>query len=341
MLEVDGSEKSGSGTILRYSLSLSALLGEELRIFNIRAKRPKPGLRPQHLKSVEACAQLCNAKLEGAYLNSTEIRFEPGEIKGGDYEWKIGTAGSTTMLAMTLLPVACFADRPTTFRIEGGLFQDFAPSAFHMQHVLFPTLKKMGVEAELKILKPGYVPTGRGMIEVKVEPVRKIRPLQLLRQGEIKRVEGIALSSHLRQQKVSERMARECKKWLRGYEVEIKEIYDTKAEQKGAALAVWATNDCILGADRAGKPGRSSEQIGRYVAQSLLQDVKSGATVDRHLADQLISYGALADGITKYRIPTLTEHVETNLWLVEKLLGAETKLEGNLLTIKGIGYSKD
>jgi len=65
----------------------------------------------------------------------------------------------------------------------------------------------------------------------------------------------------------------------------------------------------------------------------------SGATVDRYLADQLIFYAALADGVSEYRIPRLTEHVETNLWLVESILGARTEVSQNLLRIQGIGYS--
>ena len=59
MIYIDGSEKSGSGTIVRYAIALSSLLGEELHINNIRAKRDKPGLRPQHLASVTACARMC------------------------------------------------------------------------------------------------------------------------------------------------------------------------------------------------------------------------------------------------------------------------------------------
>ncbi|GAI92546.1 unnamed protein product, partial [marine sediment metagenome] len=96
---------------------------------------------------------------------------------------------------------------------------------------------------------------------------------------------------------------------------------------------------CIIGADRAGEPRRTSEDIGRYVARNLIEDLATGATVDRYLADQLIFYAALADGVSQYRIPRLTEHIETNLWLVESILGAKTKVNKNLVKIQGIGYS--
>ncbi|MFZ0965006.1 MAG: RNA 3'-terminal phosphate cyclase, partial [Candidatus Bathyarchaeia archaeon] len=52
MIEIDGSQKSGSGTILRLSIALAAILGQPLHIYNIRQNRPQPGLRPQHLEAV-------------------------------------------------------------------------------------------------------------------------------------------------------------------------------------------------------------------------------------------------------------------------------------------------
>ena len=105
MIYIDGSAKSGSGTIVRYAVALSSLLGEELHINNIRAKRDKPGLRPQHLASVKACAQMCDAYIEGVVVNSKEIVYKPGgRIKGGHYQWDIGTAGSTTLLVISRKP---------------------------------------------------------------------------------------------------------------------------------------------------------------------------------------------------------------------------------------------
>jgi len=345
MIYIDGSAKSGSGTMLRYAVALSSLLGEGLKINNIRAKRDKPGLRPQHLASVTACARMCDAHVEGAVVNSREITYIPGgRIKGGYYQWEIGTAGSTTLLVMTLLPLALFAQEETALRISGGLFQDFAPSAHHMQHVLFPTLGKMGIEAELEVIRPGYVPRGGGIIQVNIKPVGSgIKPLKLLKQGRVKEVTGLALSSHLRQQRVSQRMDEECRRILaeKGYQAQIETLYDETALQVGASLALWIETDsgCLLGCDQAGRRGRSSEEIGRYVAQGLLADLETGATVDRYLADQLIIYAALAGGATEYIIPRLTEHVDTNLWLVERL-GAQARLEGNTLHIEGLGYTR-
>ncbi len=343
MLEIDGGRHSGSGTIVRYGTCLAALLGQELHLTNIRARRPKPGLRHQHLKAVEILAEITQGSVVGGHVGSSDIIFRPGPtITGGEHRWDIGTAGSTTMLAFSLLPVAAFATEPCVFHLTGGLFQDFAPSAFHMQSVLLPMLRKMGIRAQLAIARPGYVPKGGGIIELSVEPIQELHPLVLGEQGKLLSIKGIALSSHLKDKKVSERMARACQSALKtqGYVAEIEIVYDDTAPQEGAALALFAETDqgAILGADMAGRVGRRSEEIGRKVAQMLMEDLQAESSVDRYAADQVILFAALARGKSRFKIPRITEHVETNLWLVEEILGAKVSLEHHWIEIDGPGF---
>jgi RNA 3'-terminal phosphate cyclase (ATP) len=345
MLDIDGGQHTGSGTIVRYAVALAALLGQPLHLFNARAKRPTPGLRSQHVASVLACAELCGAKTDGVKVGSREFSFAPGvRIKGGDFAWDIGTAGSTTMLALSMLPLACFADRPVTARITGGVFQDFAPSPHHMQHVLLPLLRRMGVAVELQVIRPGYVPRGAGTIELRARPVKHtLNALTLTEQGLVGEVSGIAFSSHLAERRVSERMARICEQYLvhAGLSPTIQRMDDTTAPHAGASLAVWAETStlCLVGADRAGAVRRSSEAIGRFVAEMLLADLSTGATVDRHLADQLVLFAALADGTSHYRVPFQTAHLDSNLWIVS-VFGVQTSFRESQVTIQGLGFHR-
>lgn len=345
IIEIDGSVESGSGTLLRYAASLATLVGKPLHMTRIRAKRQKPGLRPQHLQALRACAALSGGALEGDRVDSQEIFYRPGpNLRGGDFMLDIGTAGSTTMLAFTLLPLALHAGSACRFSLTGGLFQDFAPSAFHMQRVLIPLLRRMGAVIRLEIRRPGYVPKGGGEIFLQVEPLSKpLQALELMEQGAVRKVSGISLASHLEREEVSERMAGRCRELLReeGFEAEFEILRDREADQKGAALMLLVETDrgCLIGSDRAGRPGRRSEAIAEFVVRCLLEDLRTGATVDRHLADQLILFAALADGGSTYRIPFPTDHVRSNLWLVETILGAGTRLEGPVLRVDGIAFT--
>lgn len=350
-MEIDGRQKSGSGSIVRDGMLYAALSGVPLHLMNIRARRGQSGLRPQHVTVVKAITQVCGGQVEGAVTGSRDLKFTPGQNRaGGDFVWDIGTAGSAVMLAQTILPVALFAQKPSRHTITGGLFQDFAPTVFHFLHVLLPAIHNMGVNADLEVKRPGYVPRGGGVIVLRINPLAApLRSLRLSEPGPIGSVTGIALSSLLEDRQVSQRMAQCCEDVLRtaGIRPEISVEYDTSehpvfetvAVQPGAALAIWGATEtgCLLGADRAGAPGRRSESIGQAVARQFLEDLRTGATVDRFQADQVIPYCALANGWSQFIVPKMTEHVQTRLWLAEKMLGAKIQVRGTHIRIEGIG----
>ena len=120
MIEIDGSQKSGSGTILRLSIALAAITQQPLHITSIRQSRPQPGLKPQHLEAVLTAAKLCDAKVRGASLGSRELWFTPQHIKGGNVEAEIQTAGSIPMLFQATLPICVFADKAVHLHVARG-----------------------------------------------------------------------------------------------------------------------------------------------------------------------------------------------------------------------------
>jgi RNA 3'-terminal phosphate cyclase (ATP) len=345
-LEVDGSRHSGSGTIVRQAVAFSALTGRPVHVVNARVRRPQPGLRHQHVRVVEAIRDLVNGTAEGVAPGSREFWFKPGTIKiGRRYVWDIGTAGSTTMLGVALLPVLASISGPVDIELRGGLFQDFAPSFFHVESVLMPLLRRMGFKAAVSMVRPGYVPRGEGVLSLSAQPVSgSLCPLQLDRRGALRRIWGIALSSHLEQRRVSERMQQAAQEFLseQGYRAEIEIRHDRHALQPGAACALFADSDegIRVGADRAGALRRPAESIGRHVAQQLLVDWRSGATLDRFATDQIVPFAALAEGQSRFRIPEVTDHLLTCAWLAELFLGAQVTSDGHLLTIDGVGYQR-
>src|SRR5512137_580480 len=159
MIEIDGSQKGGSGTILRLSIAIAAITQQSIHIINIRQNRPQPGLKHQHLEAVLTAAKLCNAKVEGAKLGAKELWFNPQQIKGGSIEATIETAGSIPMLLLATLPICLFAENPVRLDvIKGGTDTKHAPTINYLRNIFLPTLKRIGVEAEIAVEKYGYYP---------------------------------------------------------------------------------------------------------------------------------------------------------------------------------------
>jgi RNA 3'-terminal phosphate cyclase (ATP) len=342
VLEVDGSRFSGSGTIVRQAAGYSALTGMPVRVVNARANRPSAGLRPQHVAAVRAVRDLVGGELEGATVGAGEFVFHPGASRPeGSFRWEVGSAGSTTALALAILPVLALNGRGVDVELRGGVFQDFAPSLFHLGQIMRPLLERMGVDMGLELIRPGYVPKGDGIIRLTVPPADDpLRPLVLLECGAPEHVWGIALASHLKDRRVAGRMADEARRTLAeaGMSAVIEERDDETAAQPGAALSLFVERrgGCRLGADRAGAPRRSSESIGRRAARQLLEEIGGGGTVDRFTADQLITFAAMAGGRNAFRASRVTAHVHTSAWLASLFLGVAVEVaESGIVSVSG------
>ncbi len=326
MLEVDGSQKSGSGTILRLAVALAAILNERLHIYNIRRKRPQPGLKPQHLEAVLTAAKLCSATTKGVKLGSQELWFYPREIVGGEITAEIGTAGSIPMLLITVLPICAFASSPVHIHIsKGGTDVTHSPTINYLCHVFLPLLRRIGVETSLKIHRYGYYPKGMGEVSITVWPNSNLASLHLGDFGVVESLNGVSVCTFLADRRVAERQAKTATDLLEtcGHKANVRIVNDrSNPIQKGSSLTLWAKTNtkALLGGDAIGELRKPSESVGREAAENLLRELEAKATVDMYLADMLVPYMALAKGESVFMTRLLTDHLETNMWLSQEIL---------------------
>ncbi|MEN3000150.1 MAG: RNA 3'-terminal phosphate cyclase [Acidilobaceae archaeon] len=345
MIEIDGSMGEGGGQILRTAIALSAITGKPVKIRNIRAKRENPGLRSQHLVAVKAIASLSGGRLAGAEIGSTTLEFYPGRIRGGSYFFDVGTAGSVALVLQALLPVAAFADSPVEVRIRGGTDVHMAPTIDYMKEVLSRLTSLMGFSFSLSLERRGHYPKGGGSVRVRVEPSRLSARDFVERGGLVKvgiRSHAVRLPRH-----VAERQAAAAQEALRGElgrEPEVSLEVSEDALGPGSGVLTWALYEkTVLGADSIGAPGKRAEIVGKEAAQALLEDISTGAALDRHAADMIPLYSALAKGTSVLSGAMLTSHATTTLELLSLILeGYSYKLEGSpgrpfKVTIRGAG----
>src|SRR5262249_55368263 len=180
LIELDGSEGEGGGQILRSALALSILTGRPFKLVNIRANREKPGLRPQHLMCVRAAGTICNALYKGASVGSSVLVFEPRELKAGKYHFGIGTAGATALVLHTLyLPLALLGAGPSEVTITGGTHNEHAPCYHFLETTWNGYMRRLGLQIELEMLRPGFYPRGGGEIRAVIHPCSRVNGLKL------------------------------------------------------------------------------------------------------------------------------------------------------------------
>lgn len=332
MIEIDGSYLEGGGQILRTSIALSAITGKPCKIFNIRAKRCKSGLAAQHFRGIKAAALICDATLKGAKLGSSAVEFIPGKIKGGEYKINIGTAGSIFLVLQTLVPPSLHADKKVSFEIIGGTDVKWSPSTTYFQEIFCRFLKKMGVEIESETLRYGFYPKGGGKVKTIIKPCQKLKPIDLVERGRLKRIDIKSIvSKYLEKSKVAERQIEGAKKVFDKFDSEYFEYVDTFSP--GSFLHMHAHYDnCILGSTVLGERGKPAEKVGGECALLLKKQIDSNACLDRWMADQIIPYMALA-GNSKVSVAEVTKHTKTNIWVTEKFLPVKFKIDRNIIKV--------
>jgi len=317
MLEIDGDE--GGGQLLRSSLALAAITERPVRIENVRGNRPEPGLKPQHLAALEAIAEVCDATVDGTTPGSEVVTFDPGSVRGGTVEVDVGTAGSATLVFDTVVPLAGALDESLSVTATGGTEVTWSPPLSFYRRVKLPLCRQFGLVAAVERHRTGFYPAGGGRATLQIGPSR-FSPIALEARGEFvgARIDS-RTSQDLADSDVARRQARQARERLDGAGVDVFEETVTAAatDSPGSAVLVELVYERTrAGFDALGEPGKPAERVADDAVDEALAFYGTDAAVDRHTADQLLVFLALAGG--RLSVPEMTDHVESSLALFEQ-----------------------
>ena len=337
---IDGSMGEGGGQILRTSLALSCITGRHLHIDNIRAARRKPGLARQHLSCVQAACEISRGRSEGAALGSQVLDFKPRCIRSGDFSFRIGSAGSASLVIQTVLPALFGADKPSTVTVTGGTHNPWAPPFDFLSETFLPAIATAGFGAKSRLVKHGFFPAGGGQITFAVQPCRQDpnQTIDLCEPPEVPEVQvriyTAKLPTHIahRQEKLL------CQSGLRIRNFEHIDVTDSDGPGNCIMLRLCDSRRTTV-FTAFGAKGKSSEKVVDEVARLASSFISSGAAVDRFLADQLLIYMAVSNsrlGGEKpaparaggtYTTNDLSTHLTTNIETIKKFLPVNFETE--------------
>jgi RNA 3'-terminal phosphate cyclase (ATP) len=326
MIEIDGAAGEGGGQVLRTALTLSMITGQPFRVKNIRAGRQKPGLLRQHLVAVQAAAQVSGASVTGAELGSQSLVFSPGPVKGGDYVFAIGSAGSCTLVLQTLILALLHADAPSTVRITGGTLNPMAPPAQFVQRSYCRALAAMGAQVEVDVLRAGFYPAGGGVVTASVTPCAQLKPLTLMVPG--RRVASYAEAFCAGVPSSVGRRELACVGTGMGWDDAQLRMRGLPAEQgPGNAVLITLEHEIVTEVFTGfGEKSVRAEAVAKGAMQEARRYIASQAAVGEHLADQLMLPLALA-GSGSFTTDTVSQHALTNAQIIARFLPVAIRFE--------------
>ena len=331
LIQIDGSFGEGGGQIVRTSLSLAAMTGRPVEISNVRGKRAKPGLQPQHLASVRAAAALCGAQLFGDDVGSTLLRFEPqNPVVAGDYYFAIGTAGAAPLVVQTVLIPLALASGASTVRVSGGTHVPHAPTAEYLEQVYVPTLQKVGLNIQLASAKAGFYPHGGGEIFVTMGGSSSVSSLDWRKREVLETLRAFIVTSKLPAH-VATRGAQTVERAMKavGRNIVVEERDKPSAGSGASVILAASCENGAAGFSSVGEKRKPMEEVAQKPCDEFERWWKSGAACDEHLADQLVLPMSFGTSPSFWTTPVVTEHLRTVVWVVEQFLPVRVQVEEN------------
>lgn len=327
---IDGSQGEGGGQILRSTLTLSMCTGTPVRIENIRAGRKKTGLLRQHLACVRASKTISNATVVGDELGSSTVEFHPQAIQAGDYEFSIGSAGSTSLVFQTVLPALLMANAQSTVTLSGGTHNDLAPSFDFIQGCFLPALKTINIDVQSELNTYGFMPIGGGKWCATIHPVNGVGVLNMNSIGELTQKQAIVTQSGV-SRSVAERELARVKKKLQWSESEL-HIKQVESVGPGNIVSLRITDGKLHHiVEAVGSKNVTADRVAGRAASAMKQYLNSGAAVGEYLCDQLLLPLALFNG-GRFTTTELSLHSQTNIDVIKRFIDCNVdvkKIDGN------------
>ncbi|HEC81853.1 MAG TPA: RNA 3'-terminal phosphate cyclase [Thermoplasmatales archaeon] len=326
MIEVDGSYGEGGGQILRTAVALSVLMNEEVSVTGVRAKRPNPGLRPQHLTVIKVLKELSEAETKGLSVGSRSIFFSPKRVVGGRYVSDVGTAGSVTLILQAVLLASLKSSKPVSLTVKGGTDVKWSPSWDYFARVFVPLVKRLGVKVEVDLVRRGFYPAGGGEVKMTVFPGEKLSSFKIDEPQRYGLVEGVVAISKLPSH-ISTRVRHSVIRFFLSNSMEAKVSVerDDESLSEGVVVTLWSNSDeTVVGGAMVGERGFPAEKLGERCAMTLFHEMQAGVSLDVNATDQLLPYLAFVASknheSSVFLTRELSSHTRTNMWLLEKFL---------------------
>jgi len=307
-----------------------------MNLENIRKNRKIQGLRPQHLTAIKILQKVANAKVIGAEIGYTELKFIPGNIENLELVEDVGTAGSISLILQVLIPVVAISQKKLNLTIKGGTDVLWSPSIDYTKHVLRSAYSRMGIEFSVELSKRGYYPKGGGEINLQVYPSH-VKSISFTKR-KTNSVKLICTFSKLSIEKIKNQIKEIKEKLTKENFIVETEIKNQEAINSGASLLIYSIDEySIIGVDTLfdKKTQRFDLDFNKFI--------KNPIGVDENLADMLIVPASLGQKKTTFQVKEITKHLETNLFVTSKITGCKYGIgkltNGFEVIIEGISNS--
>lgn len=350
----------------RHRLVLATLTGAPIRITDIRADDPAPGLRDYEASFLRLMEKISDGCVVEINETGTKLRYKPGVLAGGrGLVHACGTSRAIGYFLEPLIILGLFGKSPLSITLKGITNDSKDPCVDTFRITALPLLKHFGIpieDVELKIVTRGAPPQGGGEVHFKVPIVHTgLTPVSWIDEGMVKRIRGVAYSTRVSPQ-MSNRMVDAARGVLNNFLPDVYIFTDHYSGQGsgnspgyGISLVAETTTGCLISAEAVSNHGAQDldekrtpslpEDLGTQASRLLLEEIRRGGVVDSSHQGLLFLLCALCpEDVCKVRVGKLSPNAIRVLRLIKEFLNVQFSIKPDpatgtiILVCVGSGY---
>lgn len=328
------------GHYLRHRLVLSTLSSRPVRFQNIRSDdSDAPGLSPSEISFIRLLDKLTSGTTIEINETGTSLFYKPGILLGGDrLTHECHPSRAITYYLYPLLMLAPFCKRPISIALRGPTHAPLDPCADTLAAVSVPLLRRLTLGIPLSpridvkkraLASKGANGGGRGgLLHFSCAVLTsKLRPVDLMDPGFVKRIRGTAFANRTSPGLVG-RMIDTTRGAMNKLLPDVYVHTDVSNGKDcgvgfGLQLVAETTEGCLIGSDwTASGASVTPEEVAKDACNMLLEEVDGGGCVDSGHVCLALLYCALADSdVSRVRVGKLSEAAVEFLRDLERFLG--------------------
>lgn len=330
----------------RQRIICSTLSGIPIEITDIRVNEKKQGLKGNFqilnyfLDYEGGFLRLMESMTKGTTIQinekGTSLKYKPGILLGTkDLKHECCTSRGIGYFLEGVVSIAPFCKQPISITMTGVTNHPKDLSVDSFRNVTLHLMQKFGLEEPptINILKRGCHPLGGGEIIFQCPVVKKLRAVQILDEGMIKRVRGIAYSTRV-SPSLPNRIVESSRGLLNKFIPDVWIFTDHYTGKKsglspgfGLFLQAETDTDIRLSVEYIGKPGESPEDLGNFVSKLLCQEIQKGGCIDSNNQWLVLMYMALCpEDVSKVRLGKLSEYGIQLMRHLDEFFGVRFKI---------------
>ena len=316
---INGSHGEGGGALVRTAVAMSCVTQQPLQVYSVRGGLRKQGLTAEDITLIEALADSTRAEVEGAGLGATEFVFLPKTLPqpvNGMYDVSVQDKGKVPGNALVLLgsiaPVLARAGAYSEVAVRAETHNERTVCFDAFERVTVPAMRRFGLYLFPQLVDAGFGYAAKGEVVLEIEP-SALKAADFSSRGDLVAAGAVVSTGDMPERVgVTAASALEEMANRHGLSLEI-DVLDHSSKSKGVTVTVWAEFERGFG---SGTAALSRDQIVDETANlaflRFMEWFGTDATVDAHVADQLLLVAAQAEGRTEMTTPMLTKKARHN-----------------------------